>query len=127
MSARRMRTADPSESDTVSNNGNNSKINNSVNSNNSSANLGKEGLQETDLNRDRSGSRRGRRRTASTRALRNSNTSNSSRDSNIEQKTPVVYRRQHMINPGGSQSLANTPIGNHDFLKLYLTTDLSLN
>merc|ERR1712228_780884 len=38
--------------------------------------------------------------------------SNSNREFITEPKTtPVVFRRQNMISPGGSQSLANTPTG----------------
>ena len=106
MSARRTRMGEKtSDSDPVTITSNSNKNNNSGHS------LGKEGIQDTiDFSRDRSGSRRGRRRTASTRTLRGN--SNSNRDLNSEQKTPpVVYRRHNMISPGGSQSLANTPTG----------------
>ena len=109
MSARRPRTGETSDSDPVTINSNTVSNNTkSINSNNSNSG----GSQETDFTRDRSGSRRGRRRTASTRTLRGSSNSNSNRDITIEQKTPpVVYRRHNMISPGGSQSLANTPTG----------------
>jgi len=103
MSSRKTRMVDPSDSDPVTNN--------SVNVNNAS-NLSREGNQDTDFSRDRSGSRRGRRRTASTRTLRGNSNSNSNREFITEPKTtPVVFRRQNMISPGGSQSLANTPTG----------------
>ena len=117
MSARRPRMGETSDSDPVTNNSNsvsnNSRINNTNNSNGGGGgSLGREGSQEADFVRDRSGSRRGRRRTASTRTLRGNSNSNSNRDINIEQKTPpVVYRRHNMISPGGSQSLVNTPTG----------------
>ena len=111
MSSRKTRMVDPSDSDPVTNN--------SVNVNNVS-NLSREGNQDTDFSRDRSGSRRGRRRTASTRTLRGNSNSNSNRDLITEPKTtPVVFRRQNMISPGGSQSLANTPTGGEN-----LTTEL---
>eukprot|EP00092_Neocalanus_flemingeri_P012736 GFUD01013724.1.p1 GENE.GFUD01013724.1~~GFUD01013724.1.p1 ORF type:complete len:3493 (+),score=962.10 GFUD01013724.1:260-10738(+) len=113
MSARKPRTGETSDSDPVTNNSNSVISNTRSNINNScGGSLGREGSQETDFVRDRSGSRRGRRRTASTRTLRGNSNSNSNRDTNIDQKTPpVVYRRHNMISPGGSQSLVNTPTG----------------